>query len=164
MIKLIVTDLDGTFIMPSPVDGKIVSQENTEALHRFIEKGGKFATASGRHHEFSYKLMDELGFKFDAIGINAATIVKDDCLIEHNHPARHIVRIVAEELTKPEYKDHLEVIAVDLNQNYIFGSKDSWVRKRFEDRVNDGGVKLPDITLLDWLNDRTTTYYFIARC
>ena len=155
MIKLLVTDLDGTFILPEAIDGKRISKENTEALHRFIAQGGKFATASGRHHEFSYLLMDELGFKFDAIGINSATIVKDDCLIEHNHPARHIVRIVAEELTKPEYKDQLEVIAIDLNQNYIFGSKDSWVKARFLNRPEEKGIQLPDITLLEWLNDRT---------
>lgn len=153
MIKLLVTDLDGTFIMPEPIDGKIISKENTEALHRFIEQGGRFATASGRHHDFSYQLMDELGSKFDAIGINSATIIKDDCLIEHNHPARHIVRLVVEELTKPEYKDQLEVIAVDLEQNYIFGSKDSWVKERFMSRAENNEVKLPDITLLEWLNN-----------
>lgn len=155
MIKLIVTDLDGTFIMPSKVDGKIVSKENTEALHRFIAQGGRFATASGRHHEFSYQLMDELGFKFDAIGINSATIVKDDCLIEHNHPARHIVRIVAQELTKPEYQDHLEVIATDLNQTFILGTPNSWIREKMESGNPDHDRKISDISLVDWLNDRT---------
>ncbi|MBQ7888124.1 MAG: HAD family phosphatase [Erysipelotrichaceae bacterium] len=155
MIKLIVTDLDGTFIMPSKVDGKIVSKENTEALHRFIAQGGRFATASGRHHEFSYQLMDELGFKFDAIGINSATIVKDDCLIEHNHPARHIVRIVAQELTKPEYQEHLEVIATDLSQTFILGNPNSWIREKMENGNPDHDRKISDISLVDWLNDRT---------
>lgn len=155
MIKLIVTDLDGTFIMPSKVDGKIVSKENTEALHRFIAQGGRFATASGRHHEFSYQLMDELGFKFDVIGINSATIVKDDCLIEHNHPARHIVRIVAQELTKPEYQEHLEVIATDLSQTFILGNPNSWIREKMENGNPDHDRKISDISLVDWLNDRT---------
>ena len=155
MIKLIVTDLDGTFIMPSKVDGKIVSKENTEALHRFIAQGGRFATASGRHHEFSYQLMDELGFKFDAIGINSATIVKDACLIEHNHPARHIVRIVAQELTKPEYQEHLEVIATDLSQTFILGNPNSWIREKMENGNPDHDRKISDISLVDWLNDRT---------
>lgn len=152
MIKLLVTDLDGTFIMPQPVDGNYVCDANKEALHRFIEQGGRFATASGRHHEFSYKLMDELGFKFDAIGINACTIVKDDCLIEHNHPARHVVRLVAEELTKPEYHNQLDVIGIDLNQTYIFGSKDSWAKERF---LNNPNIKIAEQTLLEWVNDRT---------
>lgn len=155
MIKLIVTDLDGTFIMPSKVDGKIVSKENTEALHRFIAQGGRFATASGRHHEFSYQLMDELGFKFDVIGINSATIVKDDCLIEHNHPARHIVRIVAQELTKPEYQEHLEVIATDLSQTFILGNPNSWIREKMENGNPDHDRNISDISLVDWLNDRT---------
>ncbi|MBR5208049.1 MAG: HAD family phosphatase [Erysipelotrichaceae bacterium] len=152
MIKLLVTDLDGTFIMPQPVDGNYVCDANKEALHRFIAQGGRFATASGRHHDFSYVLMEELGFKFDSIGINACTIVKDDCLIEHNHPARHIVRIVAEELIKPEYDDELEVIGTDLSHNYFLGRKDSWLKQKFMKNPNHS---ISDMTLLEHINDRT---------
>ena len=47
MIKLLVTDLDGTFIMPHPVDGNYVCDANKEALHRFIAQGGS-ATLSAR--------------------------------------------------------------------------------------------------------------------
>lgn len=152
MIKLLVTDLDGTFIMPQPVDGNYVCDANKEALHRFIAQGGRFATASGRHHDFSYILMEELGFKFDSIGINACTIVKDDCLIEHNHPARHIVRIVVEELIKPEYDDELEVIGTDLSHNYFLGRKDSWLKQKFMKNPNH---RISDMTLLEHINDRT---------
>ena len=152
MIKLLVTDLDGTFIMPQPVNGNYVSDANKEALHRFIEQGGRFATASGRHHNFSYVLMEELGFKFDSIGINACTIVKDDCLIEHNHPARHIVRIVAEELIKPEYDDELEVIGTDLSHHYFLGRKDSWLKQKLMKNPNHS---ISDMTLLEHINDRT---------
>ncbi len=152
MIKLLVTDLDGTFIMPQPVNGNYVSDANKEALHRFMAQGGRFATASGRHHDFSYVLMEELGFKFDSIGINACTIVKDDCLIEHNHPARHIVRIVAEELIKPEYDDELEVIGTDLSHNYFLGRKDSWLKQKF---ISNPNHSVSDMTLLEHINDRT---------
>ena len=151
MIKLLVTDLDGTFIMPQTIDGNYVCDANKEALHCFIAQGGRFATASGRHHDFSYVLMDELGFKFDSIGINACTIVKDDCLIEHNHPARHIVRIVVQELIKPEYDDELEVIGTDLSHNYFLGRPDSWLKQKL---IQNPNHKISDMTLLDHINDR----------
>lgn len=155
MIKLLVTDLDGTFIMPQPIDGNYVCKENKEALKRFIEQGGRFATASGRHHEFSYRLMEELGFKFDAIGINSATLVVNDCLIEHNHPERHLVRLVAEELSKPEYQDELDVIGCSLSQTYIFGNLDSERRRHFMQHSEEGDTSsVSELTLVDWLNSR----------
>lgn len=155
MIKLLVTDLDGTFIMPKEIDGKYVCKENADALQRFVAQGGQFATASGRHHEFSYRLMDELGFKFDAVGINAATIVVKDCLIEHNHPQRHLVRLVAEELSKPEYENELDVIGVSLSQTFIFGNPKSERRQRFLDRAKAGeNLSVSEISLVEWLNSR----------
>lgn len=154
MIKLLVSDLDGTFIMPKPIDGKIVSKENYDAVHKFVKQGGKFVTCSGRHHEYSYGLMEELGFKFDTIGINGATLVHNDCLIEHNHPERHIVRKVVEELTKEEYQEHLEVISNDLNNRLILGNPHSWVREKFEAH-NNSTLRIVEKPLLDYLNDRT---------
>ncbi len=155
MIKLLVSDLDGTFIMSKPVDGKIVSKENTEAIHRFIEQGGRFVTCSGRHHEFSYELMEELGFTFDMIGINGATLVHNNCLIEHNNPRRHYIRKVVEELSKEEYKDQLAIICIDLNNNFILGDPNSWVRARFENALRVGKINsISDKPLLDYLNDR----------
>lgn len=156
MIKLLISDLDGTFIMPKPIDGKIVSKENYEAIHKFIAQGGKFVTCSGRHHNYSYELMKELGFNFDMIGINGATLVHNNCLIEHNHPERHVIRKVVEELTKEEYKGQLEVICIDLNQNFILGDPNSWIRARFQPRVDEGSIPcIVERPLLDYLNDPT---------
>ncbi|MCF0111857.1 MAG: HAD family phosphatase [Erysipelotrichaceae bacterium] len=155
MIKLLVSDLDGTFLMPKPINGKTVSEENYNAMMKFREAGGTFVTASGRHHEFSYTLMEELGFKFDMIGTNGATLIHKNCLVEHNHPERHIVRKVVEELTKPEYGDDLEVLATDLSFTYIFGDPKSWVMDMFIEIQNNGlGASLTEVPLLDWLNDR----------
>lgn len=156
MIKLLISDLDGTFIMPKPIDGKIVSKENTEAIHKFIEQGGKFVTCSGRNHGFSYKLIDELGFKFDIIGTNGATLIHNDCLVEHNHPRRHYIREVVEELTKDKYKDQIEVVSIDLNNNFIFGDPNSWLCAVYEDALKAGEINsYSDRSLLDYLNDRT---------
>ena len=155
MIKLLVSDLDETFLMPKMVDGRSVSEENMAAMKRFREKGGTFVTASGRHHEYSYFLMKELGFDFDMIGTNGATIIHKNNLVEHNHPPRHIVREVAEELTKDEYRNHLEVVGTDLSFTYILGHTDSWYMDEMKSFANEGGIgTISDVTLLEWLNDR----------
>lgn len=157
MIKLLVSDLDGTFLSHKRnANGSFVSDANMEAMKRFREVGGTFVTASGRHHEYSYSLMEELGFEFDMIGTNGATLIHKNHLIEHNHPQRHIVREVVEELTKEQYKNHLEVMAVDLSFKYILGNGlESWYLPAFAQLVEDGTVGgLHDVKLLDWLNDR----------
>jgi len=155
MIKLLVSDLDGTFLMPKVIDGKAVSPENIEAMNKFRAKGGTFVTASGRHHEYSYSLMKELGFDFDMIGTNGTTIIHNNCLLEHNHPPRHIAREVIEELTKDEYKEHLEVFGVDLSFIYIMGHRDSWYLSELERLAKEGTIGgISDVNLKDWIDDR----------
>lgn len=155
MIRLLVSDLDGTFLMPRPVNGKFVSQENVDAMNRFRQAGGTFVTASGRHHEYSYSLMKELGFTFDMIGTGGTTLIHQNCLVEHNHPERHIVRKVVEELTKDQYRNDLEVVGVDLSFTYMFGHPDSWLKPDFEQLKEDGTIGgISELSLLEWLNDR----------
>lgn len=150
MIKLLVTDLDGTFLLPKQEPGKAVSDENKIALEKFREQGGIFVTCSGRHHEYSYKLMEELGFAFDAIGINGCTIIHKDELVEHNHPLRQHVRKVAEELSREHYKGKIEMIAIDLLGRPIFGDLNSWVAQRYKDSDRE----IIQTPLLQYINDR----------
>lgn len=155
MIKLLVSDLDGTFLMKRPVDGKVVSKENFDAMMKFREAGGTFVTASGRHHEFSYSLMDELGFEFDMIGTNGATLIHNNALVEHNHSPRQIVRKVVEEMIKPEYDGILDVIGVDLSFTYSLGKGEDWSKAIFQQLEEDGTIGgVSDIPLLEWLNNR----------
>lgn len=156
MIRLLVSDLDGTFLMSEAVDGSFVSKENMEAMKRFRAAGGTFVTCSGRHHEYSYSLMEELGFEFDMIGTNGATLIHKNHLIEHNHPQRHIVREVVSELTKEEYRNELEVVGVDLSFTYILGhGKKSWCMPDFAKMMENGIIGgVSEMCLEDWLNDR----------
>ena len=150
MIKLLVTDLDGTFLAPNHTPEKYVSDENKNALERFREQGGIFVTCSGRHHEFSYKLMEELGFAFDIIGINGCTIIHKDSLVEHNHPLRQHVRKVAEELSREHYKGKVEMIAITLTGKPVFGDPNSWVAQRYKDNNRE----IIETPLLQYINDR----------
>lgn len=151
MIKLLVTDLDGTFLSPSHQPGKRISDENKESLRRFREQGGIFVTCSGRHHEFSYELMEELGFAFDCIGINGCTIIHKDALVEHNHPPRQHVRKVVEELTRDTYKGKIEIVANDIRGTFIFGDPNSWAANHFKKMTDKKIIETP---LFQYINDR----------
>ncbi|MGN1343031.1 MAG: Cof-type HAD-IIB family hydrolase [Traorella sp.] len=151
MIKLLVTDLDGTFLLPQAINGSYVSDENRKMLEKFRNQGGIFVTCSGRHHAYSFELMKDLGFDFDIIGNNGATLLHNEALIEHNNPARHIVRKVVEELTKEKYHDSLEIMAMDLLGNPILGNPHSWVAER----MISHGHTICEKSLLEYLNDRT---------
>ena len=166
MIRLLVSDLDGTFLMSEAVDGSFVSKENMEAMKRFRAAGGTFVTCSGRHHEYSYSLMEELGFEFDMIGTNGATLIHKNHLIEHNHPQRHIVREVVSELTKEEYRNELEVVGVDLSFTYILGhGKKSWCMPDFAKMMENGIIGgVSDITSLSvMIQDGSKLYEWIDR-
>ena len=67
----------------------------------------------------------------------------------------HYIRKEVEELSKEEYKDQLAIICIDLNNNFILGDPNSWVRARFENALRVGKItSISDKPLLDYLNDR----------
>lgn len=70
---VIYTDLDGTLLN----DEKEVSQQNREAIERFIEDGGKFAIATGRAFEAIEKYIDGLKLEIPSIVYNGGMIY--DC-------------------------------------------------------------------------------------
>ena len=56
---LLISDLDGT-LFDEPYGAPCrVSEQNREAIRRFISKGGKFAIASGRPHYMAMRIMGD---------------------------------------------------------------------------------------------------------
>ena len=76
-MKLLVSDLDGTFYPKKEVKNSQQFQENIEAVKKWIENGNKFAVATARGlHHYSV-LTEKLGFEIDFIGGNGATVLLD---------------------------------------------------------------------------------------
>ena len=75
MIKLVVSDMDGTLLGKS----KGVSIPNRNAIQRLSEHNIEFAIASGRDYNGVYQIIHELGIECEAILGNGAQYV--DCLL-----------------------------------------------------------------------------------
>ncbi len=70
MIKLFVTDIDGTLLMPS----KKISEKNIEAVHKMLAVGVKVVIATGRMHSAALPVAAQLGVAVPIISYNGALI------------------------------------------------------------------------------------------
>ena len=70
MIKMFVTDIDGTLLVP----GKKVSEKNIEAVQKMIEAGVKVIIATGRMHCAAIPVAAQLGLPVPIISYNGAVI------------------------------------------------------------------------------------------
>jgi Cof subfamily protein (haloacid dehalogenase superfamily) len=79
MIKLLVSDLDGTLLDHS----KKVALRDREALTEAARQGLAFCLASGRMHSEMTQVMDEIGLTAHSVSQNGAFIhLKDGCLLQ----------------------------------------------------------------------------------
>ena len=68
---VIMSDLDGT-LLPKASGG--TPQRNTDALKRFIDKGGRFGVATGRSTLITEYLLDQLPVNFPSIVLNGGAV------------------------------------------------------------------------------------------
>ena len=81
MIKLFVTDIDGTLL---PTGGK-VSAANVAAVEKMINSGVKVAIATGRMYSAALAVAEQLKFPVPIIAYNGALIKSSDGEILHTH-------------------------------------------------------------------------------
>ena len=79
MIKMFVTDIDGTLLMP----GQKVSAKNIEAVHKMIAAGVKVIIATGRMHCAALPVAAQLGVPVPIISYNGAVIKSSDGELIH---------------------------------------------------------------------------------
>ena len=79
MIKLFVTDIDGTLVSP----GKNISAKNIEAVHKMIEAGIKVVIATGRMYRAALPIAAQLGVPVPIIAYNGALIKSSTSEVIH---------------------------------------------------------------------------------
>jgi len=84
MIKLIISDLDGTLFYDGKDLSAGISDENLVEIRRWQDQGIKFMCASGRSVERRITLHNMYGELWDFIGDNGGSIVLNEELIYHN--------------------------------------------------------------------------------
>ena len=78
MLKLLVTDLDGTLLKIGNELSAGISDENREALTAFVNEGGHVAIASSRGADAQTLISGLLGVPVAAIGMNGFIILNED--------------------------------------------------------------------------------------
>lgn len=76
MIKVLVTDLDGTLFYPKK-PRKLICQKNKELAKDFVAQGGRVVVATSRTEAIKGKIQERLGVPFDFIGADG-TIIEID--------------------------------------------------------------------------------------
>lgn len=157
MIRLFVSDLDGTLLTNGKLTDRKVSEENRQALYTLVGSGVRFVAASGRHHSSSLQLSKDLGFPFDAIGSNGATIMRDEKCIRHRHVDREHITYVIDTLYEMNIWDHLGCFVVNNNYEHIFNQPHQWPFTHFHEAYKNGqfGPCL-DIPLNEYIHDENS--------
>lgn len=81
MIKLFVTDIDGTLL----VTGKTVSAANVAAVQDMVRAGVKVVIATGRMYSAALSVADQLGVPVPIIAYNGALIKSSSGEVLHTH-------------------------------------------------------------------------------
>lgn len=121
MVKLIVTDLDGTLLS----DEKHIPKENIEALKMAMEKGIHVSVATGRNFYSAKPYVEELGLDVPVIFQNGAFIYQwlENKTIYRSDLKSEIAEKVIEVARKYKlfyilYRDFLEEKDMYIDQNY----------------------------------------------
>lgn len=127
MVKIIFCDLDGTLFMPGTTD---VSDQDVEAIDRWIQNGNHFVIATARNHHFLNMVTPKLKkYDFDCIGWSGASLYI-------NHKTEKLYPFSIEEFSEIynslyEYRDYLKV--TNICNEYIYGKPHSYVSELFQD-------------------------------
>ncbi len=128
MIKLFVSDLDGTLLVRDQQHGSYLPDYNLAAIHRLNENGIKFAIASGRHQNFLEQLLAQIGLPCDIIGENGAMTVIENIqhLVYLNRS--HCAKMIKDFYRQPETKNlNMTAMLVDggvvVNSHYASNVK-----------------------------------------
>lgn len=76
MIKVLVTDLDGTLFYPKN-KFRMIPKKNLKVLRNFVDNGGTLVIASGRNNTFANKVINKINRPLVFLGCNSAIIYEN---------------------------------------------------------------------------------------
>jgi len=85
MIKVLFSDLDGTMLSKRKDGAEVfVAPKHQQLLRQLLDQGVRVVTVSGREVEFTNNFLNQqLGFQFDAVGSNGATVTLNQQVVSH---------------------------------------------------------------------------------
>lgn len=127
MIKMLVTDLDGTLLFPKRVF-TLVHKKNKKFLRKFKENGGRVVIASGRGVPFCKKIINTLKIDCDLLAYNGASIFCNDVMLTEHFIPLFIIRKINQILDENEVKV-MRVLMLKEPMQYALGWKFNFFEK-----------------------------------
>ena len=138
MIKLIVSDCDGTIVPEATFD---INKEYEEVIEKLIDKGMIFALASGRQYHSMAKLMPRIYKKIYFLADNAASIVYNDELLSSLYLDEEIVKEMIEYV---RYHRKIRLVLSRMDGYYI-ESNDTYLHHKVFNNLEGLGEIVPDL-------------------
>lgn len=158
MIKLVLSDLDGTLVS----DNGTVSEENKNAIRKLKEKGVIFCICTGRIYMSAFLIGEEIGNDYPIVSCNGAYI-KDPSsnkVIFSNSFDKEVARKIIKILKKHDLTFHY------YDENTVFSNKYERAAKMFGERFKNLKDKPIDVVVSDdielFLDKAKTIDKFIA--
>ena len=138
MIKLIVSDCDGTIVPEATFD---INVEYESVIEKLIDKGIIFALASGRQYHSMVKLMPRISKKIYFLADNSASIVYNGELLSSLYLDENIVKEMIEYVRKHK-KIRLVLSRMD---GYYIESNDTYLHHKVFNNLEGLGEVVPDL-------------------
>ena len=138
MIKLIVSDCDGTIVPEATFD---INKEYEEVIEKLIDKGIIFALASGRQYHSMVKLMPRIYNKIYFLADNAASIVYNDELLSSLYLDEEIVKEMIEYV-----RNHKKIrLVLSRMDGYYIESNDTYLHHKVFNNLEGLGEVVPNL-------------------
>ncbi len=153
MIKLFVSDMDGTLLHDPKVEhSNSITDENKTAVLKLHNSGVRFMMASGRDVFYRHTLEKEFGFQVDAIGMNGCNVVIDNIEITNHGLTRQDSFDLMEAIH--ECKLDSNFLGITNAGDYVVYDTNKEPYIRFHELESEGVVKqCPKINMDEWIND-----------
>lgn len=131
MIKLVISDLDGTLLNSK----KELSIENVNTIRQLIKKGVNFCICTGRIYKSAYLIAEEIGFNFPIISCNGAYVknpITGEVLFNHTFEEGLALEIIS--------------IFQKYDLTYHFYDEDTVYSNKYERSAKSFGDKFKNLT------------------
>ncbi|MBR2843725.1 MAG: HAD family phosphatase [Solobacterium sp.] len=158
MIKILISDMDGTLFAGHGKTVFDLTQRNNEALERIKHSGMKFYVASGRMIGFGIKLLKDHGFTdIKAGGFNGAVVYDNGAFPVSHSLSKDLIREIVH-ILDTEFPDYDLIQVQGMNSERVFNNFEHPSVLKYREQIAETGIGvIPDFTINDFLSRDTGT-------
>lgn len=158
MIKILISDMDGTLFAGHGKTVFDLTQRNQEALERIKQSDMKFYVASGRMIGFGIKLLKDHGFTdIRAGGFNGAVVYDNGKFPVSHSLSKDLIREIVY-ILDAEFPDYDLIQVQGMNSERVFNNFEHPSVLKYRKQIAETGIgMIPDFTITDFLERDTGT-------